>query len=94
MATYFMFGKYSSDAVKGISAERTEKANALIKKFGGKVASAYALLGVYDVVMIVDLPGNENVLQFSLSLNRLTGISFETCPAVTFAEFDRLAAAT
>ena len=94
MATYFMFGKYSAAAVKGISDERTGKAAALIKKFGGKITSGYALLGAWDLVLIVDMGGNDKVLQFSLAMNKLTGISFETCPAVTIAEFDRLTAAT
>ena len=31
MATFFMFGKYSSEALKGISAERTEKAMEIFK---------------------------------------------------------------
>ncbi len=45
MATYFMFGKYSSDALTGISASRTEKASKLIQKYGGEIKSIYALLG-------------------------------------------------
>ena len=35
MATFFMFGKYSSEDVKEMSAERTDKVVGLIKKFGG-----------------------------------------------------------
>ena len=38
MSTFFMFGKYSQEALKGISAERTKKAAALIKKYGGKIS--------------------------------------------------------
>ena len=34
MATYFMFGKYSLEGMKGISAGRTDKTLALIKKHG------------------------------------------------------------
>jgi uncharacterized protein with GYD domain len=37
MATFFMFGKYSSEAVKGISPKRTKAAEDVIKKFGGKI---------------------------------------------------------
>ena len=44
MSTYFMFGAYSLDSMKAISAERTEKAAALMKKFGGDIQSGYALL--------------------------------------------------
>jgi hypothetical protein len=36
MATYFMFGKYSLEGMKGISAGRTAKTLALIKKNGGE----------------------------------------------------------
>ena len=31
MATYLLFGKYSSEALKGISAKRSEDAKALFK---------------------------------------------------------------
>ena len=37
MATYFMFGKYSLEAVKAISAKRTDDAVALIKQNGGEL---------------------------------------------------------
>jgi uncharacterized protein with GYD domain len=56
--------------------------------------TGYILLGAYDLVLVVDLPGNDKAVQFSLAMNKMTGISFETCPAITLAEFDRLAAAT
>ena len=45
MTTFFMFGTYSSDAMKGVSVKRTEKAKALITGYGGKLRSVYALLG-------------------------------------------------
>jgi len=44
MAKFFMYGKYSQEAVKGISADRTKKALDAIAKAGGKVNSMYALL--------------------------------------------------
>jgi len=90
MPTYFMFGKYSQEAVKGMSAKRTEKANQEIRKHGGNIISMYALLGEYDLAFIVDFPGEKEVMKASCSLNKLTGISFTTCPAITVEEFDRL----
>jgi hypothetical protein len=36
MATFFMFGKYSSEAAKKISGDRTKKAVSTIKKLSGK----------------------------------------------------------
>ena len=86
-----MFGKYSSGAIKDISAKRTEKANSLIEKYGGTVKSVYALLGDYDLVLIVDLPGVEEAMKASIAVSKLTGISFSSSQAVPVADFDKLA---
>lgn len=94
MATFLMLGKYSPEAAKAISAVRTEKATALIKKLGGELKSAYALLGAYDLMMLVELPGIEEQVKTSLALQKLTGISFVSFPAVTVEQFDRLAGQT
>ena len=90
MATFVMFGRYSVDAVKEISAERTKNATAVIGDSGGKVLAAFALLGETDLVMVVDFPGVKEALQASVKLARLLGISFTTSPAVTVEEFDDL----
>lgn len=90
MATYLMFGRYSLSAVKEISAERTEKAAAVVKKHGGEVKGGYALLGKDDLVLIVDLPDTEAVMKTSIALSKLLGISFTTAPAVSIEDFDRM----
>lgn len=92
MATYFMLGRYSTDAMKSMSTERTKDAEKLINKLGGIVNSMYALLGEYDLVLIVDFPGIDNALKTSVELNKMTGIAFRTCPAVTVKTFDELIA--
>ena len=90
MNTYFMFGKYSAESIKGISAERTKKANDIILKLGGKIVAQYALLGDKDIVFIVNLPGVEEVIQASINLHKLTGISFSSVPAITVVKFDKI----
>ncbi|HOO46697.1 MAG TPA: GYD domain-containing protein [Deltaproteobacteria bacterium] len=90
MATFFLFGKYSSDAIKDISAKRTGKAQALIAKYGGKVISLYALFGDKDLVFILDFPTPADAMKASVALSRLTGIAFSTSPAVSVEEFDKL----
>ena len=92
MATFLMFGKYSPEAMKGISAARTKKGNSVLKKFGGEVSSMYALLGEYDLVIVANFPGIEAAMKASVALNKLTGISFTTSPAVTVEEFDKIMA--
>jgi len=91
MATFFMFGKYSSEAAKKISAERTEKAREAIEKLGGEVKEIYVLLGEYDLVIIAELPRMAEAMQASIALKRLTDISFFTAAAMPVDEFDEMA---
>ena len=90
MTTFFMFGNYTPDAVKKISINRTEKAIDTIKELGGEVNGLYALLGEYDLLFCVNLPNVEAATKASISLAKLTGISFRTCPAMKVEVFDRL----
>ena len=90
MAVYFMYGKYSKESLAGMSAERTKKAAEVIAQAGGKLLSAYALLGKYDLVAITDFPGTKEVMKASIALAKLTGIAFTSFPAVTVEEFDKL----
>ncbi|MFH1207985.1 MAG: GYD domain-containing protein [Candidatus Omnitrophota bacterium] len=90
MAVYFMYGKYSKEALGGISAERTQKAAEVIAKAGGKLVSAYALLGKYDLVVITNFPGTAEVMKASIALNKLTGIAFTSFPAIPVEEFDKI----
>ena len=92
MSIFMMFGKYSSEALKGISPERTDKAVEVIKKNGGKVISMYAVLGEHDLVLTLDFPDSEKALAASVALNKLTGISFTTSPVVEVEKFDKLIA--
>ncbi len=92
MATFFMFGKYNAQSVKGISTQRTQKAADVVKKLGGNVQSSYALLGCQDLVFIVDLPDTAKAMKASIELAKATGIGFTTSPAVTVEEFDKIVA--
>jgi uncharacterized protein with GYD domain len=91
MPTYVMFGKYSHDSIKEISAERTPKAEQLIKDNGGSVKSGYALLGDTDLLLVVDFPSNNDAMKASVGLAKMLGVAFTTAPAVTMEEFDKLA---
>ena len=91
MAMYFMLGKYTIGAVKDISAERLEKATAVIEGCGGQLKAVYALLGEIDLVAMVEFPGLKEAMKASVQLSKLTGILFSTSPAMTIEEFDKLA---
>jgi uncharacterized protein with GYD domain len=90
MTTYFLFGKYTHDSTKQISTKRTSEAVGEIGKNGGKLHAGYALLGGYDLVLIVDFPSTEQAMKTSIALAKLLGISFSTSPAVSMEEFDKL----
>lgn len=90
MATYFMFGKYSIEALKELGGERTQQAISVIEGNGGTLTSAHMLLGETDVVVQLDLPDLERAMKTSVELSRLLGISFNTVPALTVDAFDKL----
>ena len=90
MTTFLMFGKFSAEGMKGISAARTVEAQNLIKKNGGEMVSAYVLLGENDVLLIVNFPSIDDVIKSSMALSKLLGISISTIPAITAEHFDKI----
>lgn len=90
MPTYFLFGNYSEDSIRLISTDRTENAKAVIENYGGKFIAGYALLGEKDLVLIVELPNNEQAMKTSVALSKVLGIGFNSSPAVSFETFDKL----
>lgn len=92
MAIFMMFGKYTTEALRGISPERTDQAVALIEANGGKVISMYAVMGEHDLVFTLDFSDAESAFATSVQLNRITGISFTTSPVVEVEMFDKLIA--
>lgn len=92
MALFLMFGKYSAEGIKGISAQRTQQAEETIRKYKGSVSAMYALLRDKDLLLVTDFPDIGAAMQASVALSKLTGIAFSTAPAVTVAEFYRLMA--
>ena len=90
MATYVMLGRYSAEALQGISAQRTKEGNDLAQKFGGRIKEIYALMGKIDLLVIAEFPGAGAAVQFSVALSRMTGIAFATSEALPAAQFDEL----
>jgi uncharacterized protein with GYD domain len=90
MAVFIMFGKYSKESLKAVSAQRTKKAIKVIEKNGGKVISMYAVMGEHDLLFTMDFPDAEAAISASIGLNMLTGIAFSTSPVIDVDTFDRL----
>jgi uncharacterized protein with GYD domain len=90
MPIFLMFGSYSSEAIKGISAERTKRARELIRENEGKIVSMYAVMGEHDLVFTIDFPDADKAMAASVALYKLTGIHFSTSPVVDVEQFDKL----
>ena len=90
MAQFLMLGKYSAEAIKGINPERTKKVTEAITQAGGKVNAMYALLGNYDLAFIVEFSGITEALKASVAITKITGIGFNTSPAISVEEFDKI----
>ena len=90
MSIFLMFGKYSSEATKNISPDRTEKTREVIQKNGGKIVSMYAVMGEHDLVFTIDFPDADKAIATSVALHKLTGIHFTTSPVVDVEQFDKL----
>ena len=50
-----------------------------------------ALMGNYDLVLIVDFPTMTDAMKAAIALGQRTGISFSTAAAVPVEEFDKIA---
>lgn len=87
---YLMLGKYTLEGLKGAKAARTKKVMEFIKKESGRVIGSYALIGTYDLALIVDLPSNEALVKVSTEITKLTGVGFSTSPAMSVEEFDKI----
>jgi len=90
MTTFIMTGKYSVEAIKQISGERTTIAVDIIKQCGGKLVAAYATMGETDLLAIMEFPGINEAVKASVALNKALGISFSTVPALPVEDFDKL----
>lgn len=90
MKTFFMFGKYSLEALNGMSAERTDRIKGMVEKAGGRMQSMHATLGQNDLVFIASFPDDDSAMKASVIIAKATGITFSTAPAVTVEEFDRI----
>jgi uncharacterized protein with GYD domain len=90
METFLMLGKYSNEGLREIGPDRTKSARQLISELGGKVKSMHALLGGYDVVIIAELPNTKTAMKASMGISLLTGITFNSYPALSVEDFDKI----
>lgn len=67
--------------------ERILEVNKEIEAMGVKVLKQYALLGMYDIVNIVEAPDNETVMRMSVEIGSRGSVQMTTLPAIPVEEF-------
>lgn len=90
MSTFLMFGNYSADSIRSVSEQRTRHVMELVKETGGEILAMYALLGAFDLVVVIKLPRFEDAANLSMLMSQSLGITFSTMPAIPVREFEEL----
>jgi 1-acyl-sn-glycerol-3-phosphate acyltransferase len=92
MPLYVVLTKLHPAALKHIdeNPNRFAEVDAQVRKLGARVVHQYVTLGDYDVVTIIDAPGNEAVASIGAEISTLGTLAVETFPAVEMDRFQKL----
>ena len=90
MASYLLQIGYTPEAWASLIAQphdRIEVVRPVIEKLGGKISNGWFAFGDYDIVTIVEMPGNVEAAAFSLAAAAGGAIrTIKTTPLLTIAE--------
>lgn len=90
MAHYLLQVAYTPDAWSAMLRNPTDRVSALtpvVQKLGGKFVQAYFTFGDYDIVAILEMPGNVDMAAFSLAATAGGACkAVKTTPLMTTAE--------
>ncbi len=94
MVTYVMLLNWTDQGIRNVkdSPKRLDAVKKLAKEMGGEVKSFYMTLGVYDVVLIVEMPNNDKLASFALKLGSLGNMRSTTLKAFPEDDYRRIMA--
>jgi len=94
MVTAVMLLNWTDHGIKNVkeSPKRLDGVKKLAKVMGGEVKSVYMTLGVYDLVLIVDMPNNDKLASFGLKLGSLGNVRSTTLKAFPEDDYRRIIA--
>ncbi len=89
MPTYIGFANHTDQGIRNVkdSPKRLDAAKALAKDLGGELKQFYLTMGAYDIVIVLDLPGDDAAAKFALSLCSRGNVRTTTVKAFTEAEY-------
>ena len=82
MGTFVIFGKASPKELREIMSKYRGEAVGLVKSYEGDIRSIYMMIREKYLVFVFLFPGLREAMKASIALSKLTGISFQTSPAV------------
>lgn len=90
MAFYLLQVGYTPEAWANLIADPHDRIDAVrpvVEKLGGKITQKYFAFGDYDLVAIIDMPGNVEAAAFSLAAAAGGAVrTIKTTPLLTAAE--------
>lgn len=92
MPMYVTLWKYTKDGLVDIknTTDRYKVVNEIIKAHGGRVISAYGLIGEYDVMTIVELPDEKALVASILKICSKGRVTAQTLTALPIEDFLKL----
>ncbi|HEY5605344.1 MAG TPA: GYD domain-containing protein [Thermoplasmata archaeon] len=95
MPRYIRLVRFTEQAVKNVArlTDLLADARKVFEANGGKVVDAYATLGRYDLIAIVEAPDDATMMKISALVARQVSVHAETLPAVPAGDFAKSVAA-
>ncbi len=93
MLTYLLLMKATPEGIRKISDidDRYEAFRKTLKKEGGRLVGAWALLGEHDYAAVVELPSEKDLVRLSLSVGARGGSTVQSFRAIPMEEFVEIA---
>ena len=92
MATYIMLANWTDQGIRNVkdSPSQLDAAKQLCKKHGAEIKQTFMTIGTYDLVVMVEAPGDEAVAKVALALGAAGNIRTTTLKAFNEAEYRQL----
>ncbi|HZC67155.1 MAG TPA: GYD domain-containing protein, partial [Nitrospirales bacterium] len=83
MPTYFILINWTDQGIRNIkdSPKRVDAAKKAVKGIGGEVKAFYMLQGRYDAVLILEVPNDDALAKFLLTIGSLGNVRTTTLRA-------------
>ncbi len=92
MATYIMLANWTEQGIRNVKElpKRLDAAKQLCKKHGAEIKQVFMTMGSYDLVLVVEAPGDEAVAKIALATGAGGNIRTTTMKAFSEAEYRQL----